>query len=750
MVTMKDVAKEAGVSVATVSNYINNTKSVSASRGNRIADAIEKLHYVPNYMAKSLKSNCNNNVGIILPNISDNYYVQLLQGIESFFAEKNVYINLGITRDLPEMEEKYVQNFLQRKVAGLILVSSQPENKEFFENIRKMGTAIACIDRDIGDTEVNFLTFQNRDTLQRLTESFLRKGKRNITLITGPLNYSCEYEAREGYIAAFQHFGRVAQEDKMLQTHLSKEAAFRTAMLHLQNGRPDVIITTSKLVTLGIMESLAITGYRVPEDVMVATLGEDNWNKFHDFENIIATARQPLQLGNKAAQLLYSQMMSPKMVEAQTEIMEDKYDAAKDIIRLDPVCKKFRKELKVLLLDTLQTDLFMGLIQHFKNKFQIDIKVEKIPQHNLLFELYRKQKQCDVMMFDMPWLYSLAKDEVISDITPYLESKNFAADIYLDGCLDYFGKFGDRYYGLPFMYAPQVLFYRKDLFSDRILQNEYMKLYHGKLRSPRTWTEFNTICEFFTKQYNPISPTDYGTAIPAAYEECLMPEIYMRMRAYGGEVYDENFQVAIQSPQTKKAYSSFMELLRFTSPNYRTLNDLAVVDEFLNGKIAMLVTYPSFIADINNLQSRCLVGQVGFANIPGKCPLLGGWSLGISNDSKNKDEAFAFIHWACGEEIANYSTIMAGQSAITKTFDNNELISLYPWLPLYKDTYKTAEPVIPPYRKDNEIIPQDKIDNIIARWIYEMMDDPTVSIDTAIQKTQNELLRLFYQYGYSI
>ena len=53
MVTMKDVAKEAGVSVATVSNYINNTKSVSASRGNRIADAIEKLHYVPNYMAKS-------------------------------------------------------------------------------------------------------------------------------------------------------------------------------------------------------------------------------------------------------------------------------------------------------------------------------------------------------------------------------------------------------------------------------------------------------------------------------------------------------------------------------------------------------------------------------------------------------------------------------------------------------------------------------------------------------------------------
>lgn len=746
--TMKDVAKAAGVSVATVSNYINNTKSVSTDRCEKIADAIEKLHYVPNQMAKALKSNFNNNIGVILPNIQDNYYVQIFQGIERFFNEKGYCVNLGISNDLIEIEQKYILDFLQKKISGFIIITSQPDNCDFFvDNIISNNIPFVHIDRQIAISNTNFITFDNKSTLEKLTDFFLQSGKENITLITGPQNYSCENDAINGYLEAFQKNSLSVNTQNIIHTTLSKEAAFRSSILHLQNNKPDVIITTSKLVTLGVLESLAIVGYKVPENVIVATLGEDNWNRFNDFQNIVSTSRESILLGNEAAKLLCAQIETPKVFESQIIILEDKYQTSNYLIENNKCCMQYKKELKIMMLDTLQVDLFSGLIAHFKNTNQIDIKIEKVSHQQLLQSIYQDTQDTDVYMFDMPWLYSLAKDGILADITEQTNQDNFHKNIYLKDCLDIYGKFDEKYYGLPFMYAPQILFYRRDIFQNRMLKNEFYHQYNIKLQPPRSWKEFNIIANFLTQSSNPMSPTKYGTAVSAAYEECLVPEIYMRMRAYGSEIYNEKLKVVFYSHQTIKAYGNFIELIKNSSPDYMKLNDMMVVDEFLNGNIAMLITYPSFISNINDLQRSCQVGQVGFAHIPGKSPILGGWSLGVSNKSKSKEDAFQFINWACGKDMANYSTIMAGQSAIANVFDNNELISLYPWLPLYKKVYDYAKPIIPPYTNNMEIIPQDKIDKILYKWIYEMICDK-ISIEDAVRNTHLDLVKLFNSYGY--
>ena len=190
-----------------------------------------------------------------------------------------------------------------------------------------------------------------------------------------------------------------------------------------------------------------------------------------------------------------------------------------------------------------------------------------------------------------------------------------------------------------------------------------------------------------------------------------------------------------------------MELIKNSTDYHMNLNDLMVVDEFLNGNIVMLITYPPFIANINDLQRNCQIGQVGFSQIPRKCPILGGWGLGVSARSGNKQEAFRFINWACGEDMANYSTIMAGQSAIAKVFDNNELISLYPWLPLYKNVYDDAKQIIPPYAGGRDIIPQDRIDKIVSEELYKLMLDE-VPADKAVENTHIKLIGLFESYGY--
>ena len=104
MPTIKDVAELAGVSIATVSNYLNHTKPVSRSTADRIREAVEKLGYTANLSAKSLRANRYTEVGVILPNLNDPYYVQIFQGIEHAFAGTPYFVNTAFSYDIPELE----------------------------------------------------------------------------------------------------------------------------------------------------------------------------------------------------------------------------------------------------------------------------------------------------------------------------------------------------------------------------------------------------------------------------------------------------------------------------------------------------------------------------------------------------------------------------------------------------------------------------------------------------------------------
>ena len=128
MATIKDVARMAGVSIATVSNYLNQTKPVSRESSEKIQKAVDALQYNLNLTAKSLKSNTYSDIGIILPNFDDPYYVQLFQGIENAFQNTGYFTNLAFSYDLPESEQNIILSFLRKQIRGLILISCQPDN----------------------------------------------------------------------------------------------------------------------------------------------------------------------------------------------------------------------------------------------------------------------------------------------------------------------------------------------------------------------------------------------------------------------------------------------------------------------------------------------------------------------------------------------------------------------------------------------------------------------------------------------
>lgn len=754
MATIKDVAKLAGVSIATVSNYLNNTKPVSKAVSAKIKEAVEILQYSQNLPAKNLKSNSYTDIGVILPNFNDSYYVQLFQGIENFFQNTGYYINLSFSYDIPDFEQNIVNNFLKKQICGLILVSCQPDNwKYYYEHFTSAQKPIVLIDRNIHSLDANFVSFDNYSIVQYMTRNLIAHHYKNIFLMSGPMQYTCERNCMEGFQAAFAESDLPFNPSAIIETTASKEDAFRKTINIFKTEKPETIIATSESIATGIIEGLNILGFG-KQEIPVLSLGEEHWNLHtHSFASMSA-ARPAMKLGQTASSLLFEQLSAPLTKETEKIILKNpalenrltfsdrKITEEKPTLDEDP-----QTVIRILMLDTPQIHVLEGLLKNFENLTGIHAQITILPHHNLYETILDIAKMpedqvYDVIMYDLPWLSTLASFHILEDITEELSS--FDLNIFFPDCLQYFSSFNQRYYGIPYMYAPQIFYYRKDLFENLALKSAYERKNNITLRPPLTLKEFNTIAEYFTSETNVI---DYGITIPAAYDECLSPEIYMRLRAYGGGLFDSRGNVCLDSAQSLKAYINLVRAVKCAKPNYRTATDVVAVEDFLKGDTAMLITYPSFLTDVVDLRKSSMIGSIGYHHIPGRSPLLGGWGLGISSYSHKKKEAFQFLKWTCDEQVANYLTLLGGQSAITSTYTNDELIKLYPWLPLYHATYKYTKPTLPPKSKNNVILSQKEIDAIVCKWIYPLLDEK-IEVQEAIFRTHSELEILASRYKY--
>lgn len=737
MATIKDVAQRAGVSIATVSNYLNKTKPVSRQVSAQIAKAIDELHYTQNLAAKSLKTDTYRSIGVILPNLTDSYYLQIFQGIETAVNSAGMHINLSFSYDIPEVEAAMAKQMLQQRVNGLILITCQPDQwKFYYENFIKVGHPLVLIDRKINSLDTNMIRFDSCGIISAVTEELLNMGYQNLTLMAGSERITCEKDCVHSFLQAYRN--RTEGTATVMHMDMNKESAFRKTTKLLRKTLPDSIIATSELTAIGIVEALQILGYST-KDIPVITLGEEHWNKHTHTFSSFSIQRPAIQMGAEAAEMMLRKLRSPMTQETEQKTLSCNISDILEQLRqtLSPQGEKAlpvqKKTLRILMLDVPATHAICRLLKNFEDRTGIHAEVDLKP-HSELYEVITQSPQSyDVCMYDLPWLPRLAADGVLKEISEEMQCLD--RNTFLPGSLEDFGKFGKGFYGMPLMYAPQMLYYRKDLFQDPVLQERYEKEYGTTLCPPRTFTEYNTVAKFFTEQTDAIP---YGISIPAAYAECLAPELYMRLRSYGSEVIDKHGNVVIQNPNALKAYVNLLRSVRYAKPNYRQASDVTAVEEFLAGETAMLISYPGFLTEVSDLRKNNLIGSIGCTYIPGRSPLLGGWSLGISVQSQASTEAFAFLQWACTEQMSNYFSMLGAYSAVSSTYANDELVQLYPWRPLYQDVYPNAAPMLPSIYKGNTVISPNDVDNIVCKWLYAMLDG-NEDIEEILAGTQQEL-----------
>lgn len=744
MATIKDVAKMAGVSIGTVSNYLNQNRPVSKEASLKIQQAVDALQYSLNQSAKSLRSNSYTDIGIILPHFDDSYYVQMFQGMESILQNSGYYANLAFSYDIPETEQAILHSFMKKQIQGLILVPSQPDNwKYYYDHFVSTHRPLVLIDRDIKNLDANFVTFDNFSLIRRITTELLEKGYRKIYFFSGSEKFECESNCARGFREAYRAKGLEPESDHWISTNMTKEDAFRHLLRLIRGTVPEAIVVTSESIACGVVEGLRCLGY-TQEDIPVVTLTEEHWNRHtHSFAS--ATGSLPaIQLGKTVATMLLNQLNAPLTKENERVVITPTSDYSSSSFKsvIQP-CRPLKehvpeKTLRILMMDTPQVHALQGLLKNFERQENINAQVTVIPHHQLYKEIVDNHSSgtdapYDVVMYDIPWLSSLAAGGFLADITQALDSID--PDIFLPDCYKYFSDFGHRYYGLPFMYAPQILYYRKDLFENPELKMAYFKQTGISLRPPLSLKEYNTIADFFT---NSTDAVDYGIAIPAAYDECLAPEIYMRMLTYGGKLFDYKGNVCLDQDATLKAYINLLRSVRVAKPNYRQCTDTSIVRDFLGGETAMLINYPSFLADAVDLRRSSQIGAIGYHHVPGYNSVLGGWSLGISSRSTQQKEAFSFLRWLCDEQISTYFALLGAQTAITSTYTNDELVKLNPWLPLYHASYRHCKLMVPQNLGNHAVLSHTDIDRSVCKWVYQMLDGEA-DVSTAIRQTQAEL-----------
>lgn len=274
MRTMRDVAKLAEVSVATVSAVINGKKRVSPKLRERVQAAIRTLDYHPDQIARSLKVRRTYTIGVIVPNMASMFFVEVFRGIEDV-ARQNGYSAILCTSDDDAIQERHqLAVLLSRRVDGILLASADSQAASHWPRHRDL--CIVLIDRLPPGFEASAVVIDNVKAAYEATRHLIKIGHKRIAIVTGPPDRSTAFERTEGFRRAMQEAGHPILQGYFLNGGFRLDGGYRCGMKLLKLPVPPTAIFSSNYdMTLGLMR--AVIELKVPCPSQVSILSFDDF-----------------------------------------------------------------------------------------------------------------------------------------------------------------------------------------------------------------------------------------------------------------------------------------------------------------------------------------------------------------------------------------------------------------------------------------------------------------------------------------
>ncbi|WP_326907682.1 LacI family DNA-binding transcriptional regulator [Sedimentibacter sp. MB31-C6] len=304
-ITIKEVAKEAGVSIATVSMIINKKdKNITDATRMKVLEVVKKHNYIPNAMAGSLVTQRTNIIGLILPDITNPFFPGIARGAEDKANKSGYSIIFCNTDDQLEVEEKYIENLTKKMVDGIIIAHSS-NSKKMPKILERCKAPVILIDRDFYSENIRGkVLVDNLNGAYKGVNYLIKNGYKKIAFLSGSLKTRTATDRLEGY--------KMALKDNSIKFNelLVKSGEYRiewgkngVKKLLSTNEDFDSIFCGNDLIAIGAMKELKENGYHIPEDIGV--MGFDDIYMAGLVDPPLTTIRQPIyEMGYKAMELL--------------------------------------------------------------------------------------------------------------------------------------------------------------------------------------------------------------------------------------------------------------------------------------------------------------------------------------------------------------------------------------------------------------------------------------------------------------
>ena len=300
---IKQIAKAAGVSVATVSRVMNHPENVAPATREKIERVMKEAEYTPNWFAQGLNFNRTKTIGIIIPYMLHSSYMEIVGGVEEVARMKGYITFMGSADKDPKMEREYISQMISRKVDGIILMFSM-QDEQTLAMISEEKVPVVLIGENKENAGINSVQVDCRAGAAEMTAHLVEVGHRSIACLLGSDPEIEAIEMMTGYRNILKANGIRVDERLIMKTENSIEGGYIAAKKLIAEVQPDAIFTTSDEIAYGAMDALKDSGFRIPDDIAVAGFGNNRMSNL--VEPKLTTVELPFRkMGIFGARILF-------------------------------------------------------------------------------------------------------------------------------------------------------------------------------------------------------------------------------------------------------------------------------------------------------------------------------------------------------------------------------------------------------------------------------------------------------------
>ncbi|WP_413988314.1 LacI family DNA-binding transcriptional regulator [Labrys okinawensis] len=325
MPTLRDVARLAGVSTATVSATLSGAAFVSEALQARVREAVDRLGYSPHGIARSLKSGSSRLVGLVIPDVTNPFFTNLVHGVEQLTRQDGYSMLLCDTGFDVAREREMLSLMRMQRVDGIVLCPAGDiqDYREVFAIGR--GTPIVLVDSAPLGASVDCVVIDNFAAAFEATSHLIDLGHRHIAAVAGPRQGLSSIERTRGFLAALEARGVPLRPDNIVHADFHEEGAYdAVAALIERPQRATALFVANNQMLVGVMRRLHDAGLSVPQDISVAAIDDFPWASA--FRPALTTMRQPVEeLAAQAVERLRARMAGdvsdPRRIELAANLI---------------------------------------------------------------------------------------------------------------------------------------------------------------------------------------------------------------------------------------------------------------------------------------------------------------------------------------------------------------------------------------------------------------------------------------------